>query len=108
MIFTATPTLRFPEDEVRWKKWLDAIDQANEGVLVQLSLCSRHFSQACSADFILVDNADPTLELAPTSSLAKAAEVERSPLQREPETERLPSPLLRSLPSSIRRPTITR
>lgn len=94
MMFRATPTLRFPEDEARWKKWLDAIGQANEGVLAQLSLCSRHFSQACSADFILMDNADPTLELAPISSLAKP--------------QRWNSPLLHSLPSSIRRPTITR
>ncbi|XP_071577767.1 uncharacterized protein [Temnothorax nylanderi] len=105
------PSDIFPENKNRWKKWLDAISETNEDVPAQLSLCSHHFSQACSAGFILMDNAVPTLELAPTSctdSIAKAAEVDRSSPQREPETERPSSPILRSLPSSIRRPTITR
>ncbi|XP_011697212.1 PREDICTED: uncharacterized protein LOC105455524 isoform X2 [Wasmannia auropunctata] len=99
---------RFPEDEDCWKKWLNAIGEANGDVLAQLSLCSRHFSQACSSGLILVDNAVPTSELAPTSfgSIAKATGTDRLSPQREPEVRR--SSLLRSLPSSIKRPTITR
>ncbi|XP_011164508.1 uncharacterized protein LOC105199221 [Solenopsis invicta] len=99
-----------PESEDHLKKWLDAIGEADGDTLAQLSLCSHHFSQACSAGLILVDNAIPTLELAPTSSdpIAKAAEMDRSSPQREPETERSPSPLLHSQSSSIKRPIITK
>lgn len=105
--------LRFPEDENRWKQWLDAIGETNEDVPSQLSLCSRHFSQACSAGLILMDNIVPisTLELPPTSSdsIAKAAKVDRSSPKIEPKTKRSPSPLLLgSLSSSIKRPIITK
>ncbi|XP_011864178.1 PREDICTED: uncharacterized protein LOC105560044 [Vollenhovia emeryi] len=56
------------------------------------------------------NNVIPTSEPAATSSdsIASAAAVDRSSPQREPETKRPPSPLLRSLPSSVRRPIISR
>ncbi|XP_012528034.1 uncharacterized protein LOC105832010 [Monomorium pharaonis] len=93
------------EDEDHLKKCFEAIGKAHEEVLTQLSLCSHHFSQACSAGLILTNNAAPTLAPTSSDSIAKAAEVDRSSPQRESDSEQSPSPLS---PFPIRRPIITR
>ncbi|XP_072747071.1 THAP domain-containing protein 1-like [Anoplolepis gracilipes] len=86
----------FPKNENLRKRWLDAIGKTNVEVPAQSSLCSRHFSQSCFTDSNLMDDAVPTLKLAPYFS----AEEDRS--QEESETD-LFMPITRPIVSKGRR-----